>query len=100
MQQGEQTTTRAKLPARSFQEPVLTYDYQAGRWSEANEQFSVWMDDPTFQAYIASWYDWKQWLPDCLPAERRAAAMAHCLRVRYWAGCEHNFDPQVHITYH
>jgi hypothetical protein len=82
------------------QEPVLIYDQQTGHWRGANEQFSIWMDDATFRAYVASWYDWPAWLPDRTPAERHALAVTHCQRVRYWFGSERNYDRRVHLTYH
>lgn len=88
------------MPPEKFREPILTYDSQKGRWSGANAQFSVWMDDATFCAYVASWCDWQQWLPGRSPAERRAAPVAHCQRVSYWFRCEFKFDQRIHITYH
>src|SRR5437899_1613193 len=92
--------TRTRPPNLQFQEPMLTYDHQTGRWSGENTFFSIWMDDETFRAYVDSWYNWPAWLADCPPAERRAAAVAHCQRVIYWQGCERNYDRRVHITYH
>lgn len=82
------------------EEPKLEYQPETGRWVGANAQFSIWMDDTTFLAYVASWYEWTRWLPDRPPVERRAAAVAHCQRVSYWFGCEKNYDPHVHIRYH
>ncbi len=88
------------MQSGAIQEPILTYDPQTDRWRGANEQFSIWMNDATFCAYVASWYDWRQWLPDYSPAERRVAAVAHCQRVMYWLGCERNYDRRVHIAYY
>lgn len=81
------------------EEPKLEYRPETGRWEGENSQFSLSMDDATFRAYVASWYEWKQWLPNCPPAERRAAAVVHCQRISYWFGCEKNYDPRVHIRY-
>jgi hypothetical protein len=81
-------------------EPMLVYQPEIGQWRGANAQFSIWMDDATFHAYVAAWYNWLQWLADRPPAERRTAAVAHCQRVRYWVGCERNYDRRVHIIYH
>jgi hypothetical protein len=82
------------------EEPMLNYQPETGRWSGANAQFSLWMDDATFRAYVASWVDWRQWLPHLPAAERQARAVAHCQRVRYWQGCERNYDRRVHLRYH
>lgn len=82
-----------------WEEPKLEYQPEKGLWVGANTQFSIWMNDATFLAYVASWYEWTRWLPDHPPAERRAAAVAHCQRVSYWSGCEKNYDLRVHIRY-
>ena len=88
------------FPTAAVPEPPLTYDPQTNRWSGANSLFSIWMDDATFRAYAAAWCDYTCWLPDLPPAERLAAAVTRCRRIGYWYGCECNYDPRVHITYH
>lgn len=98
MQYGKQAYTEIRQPGVQFQEPILTYDPQAGRWYGKNEQFSIWMDDATFHADADFWYEWPRWLAGCPPAERRAA-VTHCQRVIYGQRCERNDDPRVHFTY-
>jgi hypothetical protein len=88
------------LPIASVQEPALLYDPRTGRWSGASASFSVWMDDTTFRAYVATWYEWPTWLVDLSPEERLGAAVSHCRRLEYWRGCERNYDYRVHITYY
>jgi hypothetical protein len=80
-------------------EPMLTYQPDTGRWSGANAQFSIWMDDDTLRAYVASWVNWRQWLPHLPAEERHALATGHCQRVAYWQNCERNYDRRVHLTY-
>lgn len=101
MQQREQPANSRLMPRTpAFQEPLLTYDPQTGRWFGANAQFSVWMDDATFQAYAAVWYQETTWLADRPLHERQAAARAYCRRLSYWQGCERNYDRRVHLSYH
>ncbi len=40
-----------------WKEPMLTYQTDTGHWAGANAQFSIWMTDETFRAYVASWYE-------------------------------------------
>lgn len=86
-------------PVTPVQEPLLLYDPQTDRWAGANTSFSIWMDDATFHAYVAAWYEWPTWLPDLPQEERLVATIAHCQRLCYWNGCERNYDRRVHITY-
>jgi hypothetical protein len=88
------------IPTMSIQEPVLLYDQHTDRWAGANASFSVWMHDATFRAYVAAWYEWSTWLPKLPQEQRLATAVAHCQRLDYWNGCEHNYDRRVHIIYH
>lgn len=88
------------LPVTPIREPALLYDRHTGRWAGANAWFVVWMDDATFRAYVAAWYEWPTWLPDRSPDERLAASVAHCQRLEYWRGCERNDDRRVHIIYY
>jgi len=97
MKPGEPEGASCTKPER---EPVLIYDPHAGHWVGTNASFSVWMDDATFRAYAASWYEWPTWLPDLPQEERFAAAVSYCRRLCYWNGCERNYDRRVHITYH
>src|SRR5262249_51189769 len=100
MQYGRQGDMKKGQTSQQIHEPTLTYDPQTHRWSGANAQFSVWMDDETFRSYVDAWYRCSKWLPDSSPADRAAAALIHCQKVRYWFRCERNYDSRVHITYH
>jgi hypothetical protein len=81
-------------------EQLLSYQSEIGRWVGTNAQFSIWMDGATFRAIVASWVEWRQWLPHLPAAERNSKAITHCQRVNYWQGCERNYDHRVHLHYH
>lgn len=100
MQKSDQRDTERTPIAPLIQEPLLTYDPHTNRWSGANAHFSIWMDDATFRAYVAVWYEQTTWLADRPVEECQAAAIARCQRLSYWAGCDRNGDHRVHITYH
>ena len=59
------------FPTPPVQEPTLLSDPHTGRWTGANASFSVWMDDATFRASVAAWYEWPTWLPDLPHARTR-----------------------------
>lgn len=100
MQREDQTNIWLTKAIFQTEEPLLVYEPRTGRWSGANALFTIWMDHATFCAYVAAWYNWPAWLPDQSPQERYAAAVAHCQQVRFWSGCERNYDRRVHISYH
>ena len=75
-------------------EPRLIYNQQARRWEGSNGEWLIWMDDPTFQAYVVAWQEGERSLRSA-PVQLQEA-VHHCTRFRYWENCELNYDRRVH----
>ena len=72
----------------------LAYNQLTGHWEGRNSEWSLWMDDATFHAYVMAWLE-GQYITQPTPTQLQGA-VAHCTQFCYWKNCELNFDHHVH----